>query len=127
VPVVVSVTVWLTVLALGLGSFWNLASDRLPREESLLHPRSHCRACGRVLTALDLLPVLGYAVRRGRCASCEAPIGLSQPAVEAACGLVMVGACVALGPWPGGLVGLAAVCAVGGLVIGCGLRGRLRW
>ena len=117
-PVVVGATAWLTVLALVLGSFWNMASDRLPRGESLHHPRSRCRSCGRVLNALDLVPVLGYAVRGGRCASCGVPIGWGQPAVEALCGGAMLAACVALGPWPGGLVGLLAVGAVGaGLVV----------
>src|SRR5205823_3113510 len=68
-PITPFLTAYLTFVALVLGSFINLAADRLPRGESILWPRSHCRACGRQLNAVDLLPVLGYAVRRGRSAT----------------------------------------------------------
>src|SRR5438309_11078441 len=84
-----------------LGSFINLAADRLPRGESTLWPRSHCRACGRQLNAVDLLPVLGYAVRRGRCATCHSEIGLSAPSIGGGAGIGMAGPVIWLGPSPG--------------------------
>ncbi len=40
--VVLAVMAYLVVVALLLGSFINLAADRLPRRESLVRPRSHC-------------------------------------------------------------------------------------
>jgi len=46
----------------------DVAADRVPRGESIVRPRSHCRSCGRLLTVVDLLPVAGYLLRRGRCA-----------------------------------------------------------
>ena len=104
---------YLVVVAMLAGSFLNLAADRLPRKESLVTPRSHCRSCGRVLNALDLVPVAGYLVRRGRCASCGVPIGASSPIVEVACGLAMAAAILAFGLWPGGLAGVAAMCLIG--------------
>jgi prepilin signal peptidase PulO-like enzyme (type II secretory pathway) len=101
--------IYLVLVALFLGSFINLAVDRLPRGESLVTPRSHCRACGRVLNVIDLLPVAGYFIRGGRCATCRASIGVSAPLVEAAAGLLMLIPVVALGPWPGGLLGFCLV------------------
>lgn len=105
---------YLVLLALLLGSFINLAVDRVPRGESVISPRSHCRACDRQLNTLDLLPILGYLLRGGRCATCRAPIGIASPLVEATCGFAMAVAVLWLGLWPGAVAGLAAI-AVGGV------------
>lgn len=104
---------YLILVALLLGSFINLAADRLPRRESLTHPRSQCRSCGRVLNAVDLIPVAGYVIRGGRCASCGASIGASSPAIEALCGALMLAALSMLGLFRGAAVGGAAVALVG--------------
>lgn len=104
---------YLVVVAMVAGSFINLAADRLPRGESVVAPRSHCRGCGRVLNVVDLVPVVGYLLRGGRCATCGSPIGISSPVVEAACGLVMAAALVLLGLWPGAAAGLVAVAIIG--------------
>src|SRR2546423_10728296 len=80
----------LVLVALLVGSFINLAADRLPRGESLVRPRSHCRSCGRVLNFVDLIPLGGYLIRRGRCATCGVSIGAASPALEALCGLSML-------------------------------------
>jgi leader peptidase (prepilin peptidase)/N-methyltransferase len=100
---------YLVLVALFLGSFINLAADRLPRGESVVSPRSHCRSCGRVLNVVDLLPVGGYFIRGGRCATCRASIGLSAPLIEAAAGLLMLIPIAALGLWPGGLIGVCLI------------------
>ena len=42
--VVFGLAAYLVLVALLLGSFINMAADRLPRHESLVHPRSHCRS-----------------------------------------------------------------------------------
>lgn len=96
-----------------LGSFINLAADRLPRHESLVHPRSHCRSCGRVLNLVDLIPVAGYMIRGGRCATCGASIGASSPAVEVLCGALMLASLAAFGLLLGALLGGVAVAIVG--------------
>ena len=101
--------VYLVLVGLILGSFINLAADRIPRRESVITPPSHCRSCGRHLNAVDLIPVAGYLLRRGRCASCGVPIGASSPAVEAASGVLMAVALIWLGPWPGAIVGLGLI------------------
>lgn len=104
------------LVALLAGSFINLAADRLPRGESLLWPRSHCRDCGRQLNAIDLLPVMGYLIRVGRCATCRTPIGPSAPLVEAVAGACMLAPIVVFGLWPGAAVGIGLVAAWGLLV-----------
>jgi prepilin signal peptidase PulO-like enzyme (type II secretory pathway) len=122
--VALAVSAYLVVVALLAGSFINLASDRLPRGESVVSPRSHCRTCGRVLNLVDLIPVVGYLIRRGRCASCRAQIGASSPAVEAVCGTAMLASVTWLGTWPGALVGFAAVAMGGAVAVSIGF-GRL--
>ena len=112
-PLAVVVMAYLVLVAMLVGSFINLAADRLPRGESIITPRSHCRACGRVLNVLDLVPVVGYLARNGRCASCGAPIGVLSPAVEAACGASMLVAILLLGPGWGALAGAGAVALIG--------------
>lgn len=109
---------YLLLVALLLGSFINLAADRLPRGESLVRPRSHCRSCGRVLGLVDLIPVGGYLIRGGRCASCGASIGASSLAIEAACGAAMAGSLVLFGPLRGALIGLGAVAMLGVVAVG---------
>lgn len=109
-------------LGLALGSFINLAADRLPRGESVVRPRSHCRACGRELNAVDLLPVLGYFVRGGRCATCASPIGVTAPVVEAVAGACMLAPLLWLGLWPGAVIGLAMVGAWGAAVTSLAAR-----
>ena len=117
---------YLVLVALLLGSFINLAADRLPRGESIVRPRSHCRSCGRVLNTVDLAPVAGYLVRGGRCASCGVSIGISSPTVEALCGGAMLASVALLGPWRGAVVGFAAVAVIGVVAISLGFANLKR-
>ena len=110
-------SLYMVLVALLVGSFVNLAADRLPRGESIVNPPSHCRACGRRLNVLDLVPVAGYLARRGRCASCGVPIGASAPLVETGAGLAMAVPLLTLGPVAGGITGGALVVLLGASVI----------
>ena len=65
---------WL-LLGVSIGSFINVLADRLPESQSIATPPSHCGACGRRLTTLDLIPVISYLALRGRCRTCGASIG----------------------------------------------------
>ena len=121
-PITPFVAAYLVLLGLMVGSFINLAADRLPRGESVIRPRSHCRACGRQLNVVDLIPVLGYVVRGGRCGSCRALIGAAAPVVEAVSGGCVLVAVVWLGLWPGAVAGLVLVGLWAIAVIGFALR-----
>jgi leader peptidase (prepilin peptidase)/N-methyltransferase len=71
------------VLGAVVGSFLNVVIWRLPRGESLLHPPSHCPACGAPVRWFDNVPVLGYLVLGGRCRACRGRISPEYPLVEA--------------------------------------------
>jgi leader peptidase (prepilin peptidase) / N-methyltransferase len=65
-----------------VGSFLNVVAYRLPRGESLLHPRSRCPHCGTQLRAIDNIPVVSWVALRGRCAHCGGPVSARYPLVE---------------------------------------------
>lgn len=65
-----------------IGSFLNVVIHRLPRGESVVFPNSRCPACGAAIGAFDNIPLVSYAILRGRCRSCRAPISARYPAVE---------------------------------------------
>jgi leader peptidase (prepilin peptidase)/N-methyltransferase len=65
-----------------LGSFLNVVAYRLPRGESLVHPRSRCPHCETQLRAIDNIPVVSWVALRARCHHCGAPISARYPLVE---------------------------------------------
>jgi len=89
------------LVGLAVGSFLNVCIDRLPRgrtpasgvnsrplRQSLLHPPSHCAACGQSLAVRDLVPLLSYLLLHGRCRYCRVPIPKRLPLVELTTGLL---------------------------------------
>jgi len=84
---------WLTVLFLfGLvfGSFGNVVIWRLPRNESLSSPPSHCPKCDTPIRWYDNVPVLSWLVLGGKCRNCGESISPRYPAVELLCGILWV-------------------------------------
>ena len=75
------------VIGLTLGSFFNVLIYRLPREESIVRPGSHCPGCGHPVRAWENIPVVSYIALWGKCAHCKAPISPMYPAIELATGL----------------------------------------
>jgi len=79
-------TVFAGLLGLAFGSFLNVCLSRWPQGESIVHPRSHCRQCGRTLAWWENVPLVSWLALRGRCRTCRARIGWRYPLVEAAVG-----------------------------------------
>ncbi len=83
--------------ALALGSFLNVVAARLPEGRSLVHPPSSCLSCGTRVAWYDNVPLLSYALLRGRCRSCAAPIGARYVLVEVLTALLVAGCFLAFG------------------------------
>jgi len=95
------------LLSPAVGSFLAVLVDRLARGESVIWPGSHCRSCEARLGARDLLPLLSFALSRGRCRHCGAAIPPWHLYMElAALGLALLA--LALGG-SGGTVALTAL------------------
>ena len=83
--------------ALALGSFLNVVAARLPHGRSLDHPPSSCLSCGTRVAWYDNVPVLSYALLRGRCRSCGERIGARYVLVELLTALLVAGCFLAFG------------------------------
>jgi len=106
----VALAVFVFAPALALGSFLNVVAARLPDRRSLVKPRSACPSCGTEIAWYDNVPLVSYAVLRGKCRSCEARIGWRYPAVELATA-VLVAACFLQWGWSGRALVNAYFCA----------------
>ena len=71
------------VLGLLVGSFLNVVIARVPAGGSVVHPPSHCPKCNTELTARDNIPIFSWLLLRARCRTCQAPISVRYPLVEA--------------------------------------------
>ena len=67
-----------------LGSFIATLAIRWPEGRSVVHGRSACDGCGALLSAIRLVPILSYAVQRGRAACCDTAIDRFHPLTEIA-------------------------------------------
>ena len=97
------------VLGVVLGSFLNVVAYRLPRGESLSHPRSRCPGCETPIRPYDNVPILSWLLLRGRCRTCGISISARYPLVEAATGALCALVVVAEGADEDALLGLALV------------------
>ncbi len=64
-----------------VGSFLNVVIYRLPKEESIVSPGSHC-ACGQPIKWHDNIPVLSWLILRGRARCCGRKFSFRYPFVE---------------------------------------------
>jgi len=85
--------IWAALLAPFAGSLMGVFARRLPAGRPVALTRSECDTCQATLAARELVPLLSYALQRGQCRHCGAPIGRYHPAMELAC--------VAIALWAG--------------------------
>lgn len=83
---------YITVLLFGLviGSFLNVVIWRVPRNESISFPPSHCPKCKSRIKPYDLIPVISYIILGGKCRNCKEKISIEYPIVELINGIMYV-------------------------------------
>lgn len=107
----------IVLLGLAVGSFLNVVIDRLPADQSLISPPSHCPSCQRRLGPGEMIPGLSYLVLGGRCRTCGEHIPLRVWLVEIGTGVFYLLVWLRYGPtWTTGLY-----CLYGSLLITIGL------
>ena len=73
-----------------IGSFLNVCIYRLPREESIAYPRSHCTSCDQSISFYNNIPILSYLFLNGKCSNCKSKISPRYPIVEILTGLLFL-------------------------------------
>ncbi|MDS1029385.1 prepilin peptidase [Bacillota bacterium LX-D] len=91
--------VYLIVFFLGLimGSFLALCITRIPQNQSILFPPSHCEKCNASLKPCELIPVLSWLFLKGKCRYCQSPIPMENTLVEILTGILFMAAVYFLG------------------------------
>lgn len=79
-------------VGLFVGSFLCVCADRYLTHESPVNERSHCTACGKKLSWLELIPVVSWLLQHGRCRKCHEPVSWRYPVMEIVSGVIF--ACV---------------------------------
>ncbi len=95
-----------------IGSFLNVCIYRLPREQSIVRPRSRCPSCQHPIAWYDNIPLLSYLALWGACRYCGQRISWRYPVVELLTGLATLAVVSWFGLTPVTFVYLALVCAL---------------
>lgn len=72
------------------GSFFSLAIYRIPKKEDIMIKRSYCPNCKHELGFFDLIPVLSYIFKLGKCKYCKENINIRYFAIEIISGLIFL-------------------------------------
>ncbi len=72
------------LFGLCFGSFYNVVGMRVPLEESISKPRSHCPYCGHTLKWYELIPLVSFIIQKGKCRSCKQKLSYFYPFTELA-------------------------------------------
>lgn len=80
----------LFLIGIYFGSFFTLATYRLPKKENILYKHSYCPSCHHKLEMLDLIPIFSYIFLQGKCRYCKKPIGPRYFLFELLTGIVFV-------------------------------------
>jgi leader peptidase (prepilin peptidase)/N-methyltransferase len=72
------------IVGLLVGSFLNVVIWRVPRNESVVSPRSRCPQCGHEIRGRDNVPIVSWLLLRARCRDCGAHVSARYPLVELA-------------------------------------------
>lgn len=64
------------------GSFANVVIYRLPKDESVVKPGSHCMSCNTPVRWFDNIPIFSWFILRGKCRHCHAKYSFRYPFVE---------------------------------------------
>ncbi|MFH1752932.1 MAG: prepilin peptidase [Candidatus Omnitrophota bacterium] len=82
------ISVFIFIFGTIVGSFLNVCIYRMPKNESIVTPRSHCAKCNKMVAWYDNIPLLSYIILAGKCRHCKEKISFQYFIVELLTGLV---------------------------------------
>ena len=74
--------IFIFIIGAVIGSFLNVCIHRLPAQQSIITPASHCPHCSTPIKFYDNIPILSFLLLRGRCRSCGSRISIQYISVE---------------------------------------------
>jgi len=86
------------VTGMVVGSFLNVCICRMPKDESVVFPPSHCPQCDYQIRWYDNIPLISYLLLRGKCRGCGMHISIQYPLVELLNGLLTLALFLRFGP-----------------------------
>ncbi|WP_099158759.1 prepilin peptidase [Virgibacillus ndiopensis] len=89
--------IFLFLLGLTFGSFFNVVGLRVPKRLPFTNDRSICPQCNHILSWFELIPVLSYLLQGGKCHHCKGKISLIYPLVELLTGFLFALSYVTIG------------------------------
>ncbi len=87
-----AIVTYLFIFVVGtiIGSFLNVLIVRIPKEESIAFPASHCVHCNTPLRPWHNIPLFSWLFLRGKCAFCGGPISVQYPIIELLSGIIFI-------------------------------------
>lgn len=85
------IEIFIFIFGLCIGSFLNVCIYRLPKSDSIVHPRSMCPNCGALIRFYDNVPILSYILLGGKCRHCKSTISFRYPVIEFLSGISALG------------------------------------
>ncbi len=88
---------FVVVIGLVFGSFLNVLIARIPNDENVAFPASHCPKCKTPLKFYHNIPLFSWIFLGGKCAFCKEKISIQYPIVELLSGIIFAGVYLKLG------------------------------
>jgi len=76
------------ILGTLIGSFLNVVIIRLPKNQSIVTPRSYCPNCKQKIPFYLNIPIISYIFLKGKCKECKNKISLQYVLVEIITGII---------------------------------------
>lgn len=105
------------IAGLAIGSFLNVVIHRVPLDRSIVYPGSQCPSCGQSIGLFDNIPLISYALLRGRCRHCKSRISPVYPLVELLTALLFAAIVYKTGANLEALLNMAFACIMLSLVV----------
>lgn len=83
------ILIYIFIVGACIGSFLNVCIFRIPHNESIISPPSHCGSCGTALKPLDLIPIVSYLFLGGKCRYCKSKLSIQYPLIEFLTGILL--------------------------------------
>ena len=76
------------ILGTIIGSFLNVIIIRYPNNQSIVHPRSHCPKCKKIIPFYYNIPIVSYILLKGKCINCDCRISPQYIFIEILTGIL---------------------------------------